>query len=62
MSLDEVYQTEGKLVLGDYFRTKCFMQQSCLLPSSQEPKLMRCRRLHLCNLKSRVVVSSLGAL
>lgn len=51
VSLGAVYWTEGKLGLGDYIRTKWITPQSCLLPSSQEPKLTRCRRLHLVTLK-----------
>lgn len=58
VSLSEIYLTEGKLVLGVSIRTKCITPQNCLLPSSQEPKLMRCRRLHLCYLKTRAVVST----
>jgi len=58
VSLGEIYLTEGKLLFSVYVRTKCLMPQNCLLPSRQEPKLMRCRRLHLCYLKTRVVVST----
>lgn len=58
MSVGEIYLTEGKLVLCVYVRTICIMHQNCLLPSSKEVKSMRCRRLCLCNLKTRVVVST----
>lgn len=58
VSLGKIYLTEGKLVLVVYIRTKSIMPQNCHLPSSQEPKLTRCRRLHLCYLKTRVIVSS----
>lgn len=58
MSVGQIYLTEGKLILCVYIRTKCIMSQNGLLLSSKEVKSMRCRRLCLCNLKTRVVMST----